>query len=298
MRAIKVRCIGMLTVGLAIAQDVRPDGLDHVAVASSANEQYVHRKFGEPGGKAKPESYVLAQGRFFGGNLRDATLEHTQFVEIAHVLAPSLAQQSFYPAGDAKGADILIVVHWGITGVEEDASHGQMDMERMNKDASAYNASAAKGGVTDPGAINSDLDFMRAGSAAVSGGPALNARLLGFSEALAQEEYRSVATASGMTEMDYVLRDKIQDERYFVIVMAYDLKALGTAEKGRKLKLLWSTHMSIRALGRNFTTALPEMSGVAARYFGHQLSGLLLNAEKVPEGKVEIGEPRTVEDKK
>ena len=65
-----------------------------------------------------------------------------------------------------------------------------------------------------------------------------------------------------------------------------------------KPKLLWSVHYSITASGYNFASALPAMSKVAANYFGRNMGGLVLDARKVPEGFVKVGEPRQVDDKK
>jgi hypothetical protein len=278
---------------------------DSVAVAAGADSDYVQRKFGEHGTAAKAESFVFAQGKYFGGYLRDRSLERTQFMEIARDLAPDLAVQRYFPASDARKADLLIVVHWGITAVEENPDHGQTDLEQLQKDGAAYNAKlssgnggGSKGGMADPGFISSDLAIAYGQSAASGTGPADNAQLLGFDSELQKEEYRSLGVASGMTEMDRRLREDLADERYFVILMAYDYRTVKEGKKGIKPRLLWSTHFSMRATGYNFTSALPAMSKVAAHFFGHQVDGLLLDAQKVPEGRVEVGVPQTVEDKK
>ncbi len=277
---------------------------DSVAVAAGADKDYVLRKFGDHG-TAKAESFVFAQGKFYGGYLRDGSLERSQFADIARDLAPDLALQRYYPAADPKNADILIVVHWGITSVEENPDHGQTDLDQLQKDGAAYNSKlsagaggSSKGGIADPGFLNSDLDIAYGRSAASGTGPAGNAQLLGFDAELQKEEYRSLGVASGYTEMDLRLRKEIADERYFVILMAYDYRSLKEGKKGVKPRLLWSTHFSMRATGFSFTEALPAMGKVAANFFGHQLDGLLLDARKVPEGRVDVGVPRVVDEKK
>jgi hypothetical protein len=275
-----------------------------VAVAAGADRDYVVQKFGAPRG-AKPETFVFAQGRFFGGYLRDSTLEHTDFLKIARTLTPDLAKQRYFPAADAGNADLLLVVHWGITAVEEDPGHGQTELEQLQKDGTAYNAKfssggggASKGGIADPGYVASDLAIAFGQSAQAGSGPDENARLLGYDNELRKEEYRSIGVASGMTDLDRRLREEIAEERYFVIIMAYDYKSVKDGKKGVRPKLLWSTHFSVRALGFNFTEALPAMSKVAANYFGHQVDGLLLDARKVPEGQVDVGVPETVDEKR
>ena len=271
---------------------------ESVAVAAGADPDYVQGRAGGGSPAVKSQSYVMAQGSFFGGCRRDASLERMKFTDIAQILGKELATQRYYPAADKKAADLLIVVHWGITSVEEDATHGQTDLEQLNRDVAAYNKSVGAGKLTDPGAMNADIDMLRGESAATGSSPAANAKLLGYDGELQKEEYRSLATASGMTEMDRRLREEIADERYFLIVMAYDYTSVKGGRKGFGPKLLWSTHYSIRAAGHSFTAAFPEMTKVAARYFGRNVQGLLLDAGNIPEGRVEIGEPKTVDDAK
>jgi hypothetical protein len=262
--------------------------VDSVAVLAGADQDYVRQKFGEHGAKPKAESYVLAQGSNFGGYLRDSSIEHSQFMDIAQVLAPDLAIQRYYPASDPKNADLLIVVHWGITTIGHSDSDPQTDLERLQKDR-----------ISAVGAVEPDLALMSAKSEGAGTWPEYNASLLGYKSAYAQEEYKSLGVASGMTETDRRLReDLMYDERYFVILMAYDYSSVKGGKKGVKPKLLWSNHFSMYAIGHNFATALPAMGKVAANFFGRNVDGLLLDAEKVPEGRVEVGEPKPVEEKK
>lgn len=290
--------IRIAAFALALVPHLTAQTNDAVAVKAGADDDYVRAKFGEKGAKTRSDAYIFAQGSYFGGALRDASLEHAQFIDIAHTLAPELAKQSFFPTGDSKRADILIVVHWGITYVEEDPSHGQLDTQKLMSAVTASRANASSRGIADPSAVNTDLNVLAANAQQNSGGPASNAELLGFSDELRKEEYRSRAVASGTTDMDRELRIDASDERYFVILMAYDLKSLRATEHGRKPKLLWSTHFSMRAIGRNFTSALPFMSKVAANYFGRNADGLILDARPDHLGSVQIGEATTVEEKK
>lgn len=291
-----------LVAGLGAAPFARAWQDGSVAVAAGADKDYVQRKFGEHGANA--ETFVFAQGKCFGGYLRDASLERTQFTDITRDLAPDLAVQKYYPAPDAKNADLLIVVHWGITSIEENADHGQTDFDQLQKDGATYNAKFSgghgtpKGGIADPGYIASDLAIAYGQSASASTAMDENAQLLGYTSELKKEEYSSLGVASGSTDMDRRLREDIADERYFVILMAYDYRTVKEGKKGAKPKLLWSTHFSMRATGFNFTNALPAMSKVAGNFFGHRVEGLLLDARKVPEGRVDVGVPRTIDDKK
>jgi hypothetical protein len=266
-----------------------------IAVAANADQDYVRQKFGGQGAKA--ESYVFAQGRYFGGYLRDASLEHMQFQEIARDLAPGLMKHRFYPAADGRNADLLIVVHWGITSIEEDPANGPLDFDKLQRDGMAYNALASKGTIADHGSFLADLGVLLSKSAGNASDEADNAQLLGYTSELRKEEYRSAASPSGMTDMDRRLRHDLADERYFVILMAYDMGTLKGGRNGAKPKLLWSTHASVRAIGFNFKAALPAMSSAAADFFGDQVDDLLLNARKIPEGRVDVGESKRVDDR-
>ena len=171
-----------------------------------------------------------------------------------------------------------------------------MDMERLQRDANTHNAGIKNSGIADSGAVVADLGVINAKSAEAGTWPEYNAQLLGYTSEYLKEEYRSLGVPSGMTETDRRLREDLMfDERYFVILMAYDYNSLKGGKTGSKPKLLWSNHFSMRATGHNFTTALPAMSKVAANYFGRNVDGLLLDAQKIPAGAVEIGEPKTIE---
>ena len=304
LKTTALACCAALAVGFGIPPGARAERADSVAVAAGADPVYLQDRLSGSSANAKAESYVFVQGSRFGGYLRDLSLERTQFAEIVRVLAPDLATQRFYQAVDKKNADLLIVVHWGITSVEEDPTHGQLEMEKLNRDLASYNSAfrngsgGQTGAIADPGMVNADLAIVASKSGAAGSGPAGNARLLGYASELQKEEYRSLGVASGMTELDRRLREDLLDERYFVILMAYDYASVKGGKQGSKPKLLWSTHFSMRAVGHNFTTALPAMSKVAALYFGRNVDGLLLDARKVPEGRVEVGEPKVVDEGK
>ena len=291
-------CAAMAVV-LAVIQGGCAERVDSVAVLAGADQGYVRQKFGANGANPTAESYVFAQGSNFGGLIRDSSVEHGQFMDVAQVLAPDLATQRYYPAPDPRNPDLLIVVHWGITFIGHNGSDDQVDLDRLQKDRNTYNGKFSQGQNADPSSIETDLGLIIGNSPGVDSWPEYNAQLLGYASAYAQEEYRSLGVASGMTETDHRLREDLMiDERYFVILMAYDFSSVKGGKKGVKPKLVWSNHFSMRAIGHNFTTALPAMSRVAANFFGRNVDGLLLDARNVPEGRVEVGVPKPVGDKK
>jgi hypothetical protein len=277
-------------------------GAGNVAVNAGADSNYVLHKFGGHGAKA--ESYVLAQGNSFFGMTRDPSVERAQFTDIARTLAPDLAIDHYYPARDTRNADLLIVVHWGQTFVDHFQKKQAM-FDAVSGSAGHVSPSnepgVSRAAFTDSGFVSQDVEAEGAGV----GSPGANAKLLGYDSELKKAQYQALGMPWGASKgasqvsEDVFGEDIFNDmERYFVILEAYDLNSIKGGRTGVKPKLLWSVHYSITALGYNFTTALPAMSKVAGNFFGRQTNGLLLNAGKVPEGRVELGEPRTVVDPK
>jgi hypothetical protein len=82
---------------------------------------------------------------------------------------------------------------------------------------------------------------------------------------------------------------EIEENRYFVVLMAYDFPLLW---KQKKHKLLWETRFSINERHNAFDHALPVMAQYASKYFGHPTNGLLRN--QVQEGQVEIGDIKSL----
>ncbi len=287
---------GILMGSLAVLPGLSAEHDDPVAVLGNADPQYVKQKFPDNGGKPKAELYLFAQGRYSGGGLPDGSLEKAKFGDIVHVLAPALAKHEYYPTGDSQKADLLIVVHWGETDVDEMA---QSNAVNMFDDASAGALAAKNPNSSSSMRVNAmtsaslSVDGMESAQRAASNSMAFNEQLLGYTDAVNGADHRSMAVASGMTQEDHDLRADVFEERYFVIVMAYDFHTLA---KGLKPKLLWSAHFNMRSPGHNFTTALPAMSNVAAKFFGRNTNGLIVNARRVPDGRVEVGEPKVIPD--
>lgn len=113
---------------------------------------------------------------------------------------------------------------------------------------------------------------------------ATNVELLGLQSSLDEADGALFGSALGDT-----LRYMVNEERYFVIVMAYDGPAL---REGRK-KRLWTTRASIRAAGVNFAIALDRVSAAAASFHGAPSRGLNFETtrdRKIQRGEVNVGE--------
>ena len=251
-----------------------------IAISATASPDYVRRP--DPAGGARPETYVFVPGHFIDGSSADGSLTRLTFGDITKLLAPNLAKQRYYPTKDLSGADLVIVVHWGTTQVYEDPQR-EHNIERLNETISDYNAAFAANGIADPSPINSVLSDQDASHDFTLNAVNRNAVLLGYASTLRHARRFSMATAE---ERD--LSAELNEERYFVVLMAYDRHSMA---KGQKSHLLWSTRLSVRSPGRNFLEAMPELSRAGAEVFGHQLDNLVrVNERQLREGHVTLRE--------
>ncbi len=228
-------------------------------------------------GKLQPQTYVFMTGRHFAGNRHDRSLEKTSFRTIAERLAQDLRSQEFYPAASLAKADLLLVVHWGVTaGRNRDSVAMSMSAENiagMNIDTQeaqrTLDEAIAAGDFAKAGEARDNLaslanqtksEYETIASSASSSNGEDSASLLGLTAALRGEdkslfEYERRKTLFEMT----------QEECYFVIVVAYDAPTLLST---KKLKRVWTMRTSINSAGVNFHQALDRIGNVASLYFG------------------------------
>lgn len=276
---------------------------EHVAVSASADAAYTQRKF--EGNNARAETYVFMAGTFVAGQTVDRSIERMPFRRIAEFLAPELARQQFFPAPDAQGADLLIVVHWGTTTPRTSAAEmrGQVTLsldqtqERaLQKETSGQGAGSSDGSAAWLAAgseIDRQMGFEQAerftDTLDSDYANANNAKLLGYTKSLKQYEQRIFGSAEETT-----LRSDLSTERYFVILKAYDLKA--PLAPGEKRRAVWTAHLNMRSPGNNFSTALKRMGLVGADYFGRTTATVETQRPKVKEGRVILGPLVIIED--
>jgi len=247
------------------------------------------------------ETYVFAQGRYLNAIPMDRYLERMDFRTIATTIAGDLKPRGYEPAKDYSQADLVLVVHWGVTMGNENAA-GMLLHDYDVLQTAVNEAAAAMAVVNDPGPdgigaldalIEAQLAVRRESSTTMMAHSrnevqqTSNATLLGLQSAMADEESAPFGSEFGTT-----LRLMANEERYFIIVIAYDAAAM---RAGRK-KQLWTTRASIRAAGVNFAIALDRMSGTAGAFHGLPQNGLAMETsqdrlnKKVKEGNVSIGE--------
>ena len=271
----------IVLLGLVVAAGQLCAGsLKYIAVSASAIPNYVRPLDGD--GKPVPESYIFSKGKFFGGNTADAKLKQVSFEDITKMLAGNLVKQNYFPTKDVPSANLLLMVSWGTTQVYYNPQTVTAD-DRLNAAMTEYkNNAATNNGDADPGALNEAMNNNNSAGNSAQGAVALNSSLLGYKPTLQKEQSKVVVSAAEMT-----MNEELNEERYFVIVMAYDYQYM---KKEHKSKLLWTTRISVRSPGNNFTEAIPALAEAGAKVYGKQVDGLLRVNPGERGGRVDYGD--------
>jgi hypothetical protein len=275
---------------------VAADGVDGItAVSAKVAKDYVRTKL--PDGSFQPELYAFGKGGKWAGEISDSTIDTLNFTDIAKVIAVPLSAQRYLPASDPAKTRLLIMVYWGTTAVPGTTSASsaynhfgsaqvtlQFDLNPLNKvpvaiqNAAISDFSAATLMLNIENRKNDRTDFA-------------NALMLGYDSPglVGTEKGDYVRGTAFQTDRDDLYRE-IEENRYFVVLMAYDFQLLW---KEKKHKLLWETRFSISERRNQFDKALPIMARYASQYFGQASNGLVRT--RVPEGNVDIKEPTLIE---
>jgi hypothetical protein len=251
-------------------------------VYSSVSPAYTRTAL--PGGSFKPEIYAFGEGGAWGGSLNDFTIDKLRFLDIAHVISPTLARQNYLPGRDPRQTDLLIMVYWGTTSGTNDTSSSpeyqignQMMKEALMMPSSIHASSTNILAQSD--VIITMANRMRDRQNLE------NAKVLGYlPEMVRLEKFRGTVFNSFLRQ-DVV--DDVEENRYFVVLLAYDFQTLW---KHKQRKLLWETRFSIRERRNDFGKALAAMAENASRYFGQDSHGLI--RKRLPDVNVTIGDPK------
>ncbi len=262
------------------ADDVR--GIS--AVSSRVSQDYVRAKL--PDGSFQSEYYSFGDGGNWGGEISDSTIDRLHFIDVARVIADPLATQKYRPSKDPNKTKLLIMLYWGTTAVP---ARPDMDPQYQEYYQLMSEASIASGAEKDA-LITSALHVLSSANHQRENQDFRNAAMLGYdvSGLIGTEYGRYIEhTALGGEQRDQVA--EIEENRYFVVLMAYDFQLMW---KQKKHKLLWETRFSVNERRNQFDKALPVMAQFASRYFGEDSNGLLRT--RVPEGRVEVGVPKSL----
>ena len=268
------------------------DGI--TAVASRTSDDYKRTRLSD--GSFQPEYYSFGKGGTWGGEIRDPTIDKLSFLNVAHVIAVPLAGQQYFPATDPSKTRLLIMVYWGTTAVPmptqnsavlQNFREAQDNLDKYITRAPSGRETVSGGGLADAAMAqwSAALTMLNVDNQQRTQTNFMNAAMLGYdSTGLIGTELGSYVrgTPLGVERDDLVL--EIEENRYFVVLMAYDFQLMW---KQRKHKLLWQTRFSIRERNHQFDRDLPAMAQYASQYFGQDSHGLV--RKEVPLGHVDIG---------
>jgi hypothetical protein len=288
-----------LAVPLPLA--AQPSSNEITAVSAKASPDYARTR--QKDGTFRVETYAFGEGGHYGGPMIDASIDKLKFIDVARVISVPLAEQNYLPNKDPKATKLLIMVYWGLTDVpppiSSSAAYANMStvQNQIAASAGAANALAAASGakgsgfhaISNSGGASNELDSAIAMLDIVNQQRVktdfVNASMLGYStEGIINSDYGNYVrgTALGLRRED--LLTELEDNRYFVVLMAYDFQLLW---KQKKHALLWETRFSIRQRHNNFDDALPGMAKAASEYFGQNSGGIV--RRDAPVGRVDIG---------
>jgi len=290
-------------LGAGMLLDAQPlaraaDDLEGItAVASKVSRDYTRARKSD--GSFQPEFYSFGEGGRWAGELSDATLDKLHFLDVAHVIARPLASQAYLPATDPKNTRLLIMVYWGTTAVPAPTSDSmaiarfQAAQDNLNKYLVPSNVDRRQKVAAGGPAADAALDQWSAAAVMLTmenhdrdRTDFANAAMLGYdSPGLIGTEYGNYVRGTPLGVEREDLYADIEENRYFVVLMAYDFQLMW---KQKKHKLLWQTRFSISERRNAFDKALPLMAQYASKYFGQDSHGLL--RDRVPEGRVDIGD--------
>jgi len=292
MRFSRVLSCG-IAIGLMLEYTPLARAADNsVATAVSARVGNGYKRTRLADGSFKREYYAIGNGGQAAGTTSDATVDRVKYPEVAAIAMRLLAGQNYHYAKTADEATLLLVLQWGAT-----ISYNRENYDNKVKMASRYLHGDGSGGwslpstaLTGEGGTSDDsgeaetsmyilLDEQRARDQI----NLPNARLLGYLDEINDADGIQ-RFAGGGPRFDDLIAD-IEEQRYYIIISAYDFADL---VKRDKRKLLWTTRVSVRSPGNRFDDSAAAMLKSASKYFG-QDSGRLIRREET-KGTVEFGD--------
>lgn len=302
LRPFLATCVSLLAASAVFG------GKDSLVTTVHSKASHGYHRATMPDGSFKREYYALTKGVYVPGIAPDRSIDAVRYPQIAKLVAQFLALQDYYPAPDAKSADLLLAITWGTTVPFNDSAY-RAGTDSFYSAANTLAVANQSPRLTAPGkqslsveGIQSPESTVRDAAEDAFAGQLFqmvmfedarreanqrNARLLGYVDEINRRENPSKFAGAGDAYHDLIA--DLENERYYVIVAAYDFRS---AARGEKPKLLWSTRVSVQAQGNRFNETLAAMLNRASQYFGRDSHRLVRQYE--PNAKVTLGELQLV----
>ena len=285
--------ICLFSVPIALLYPISLNAANQVVINAQALQEFSIAS--ENDDSSQPTTYAFMKGKFHGGNRADPAMDDFPFDEVLLDLSTHLQEQNFKGVPDPNGAKLVIVVHYGVTSIQEsnEALLGYDSLEDYEFSDGAANSGSSGGvnlnelnGIQD---MQFQINVENAINEGQQGGAFYTARLLGMGKAY-------VGPISPREELE--LKNLLSDRRYFMVLMAYDLPLMRQGE----LVLHWTTRYSVRAIGQSFDQAIKDMNLVAGNYFGKNMGDLVkkrvTDKSRVELGKIEVIGTEEITDSK
>jgi hypothetical protein len=288
---LRVACTLLCALTLA-ANPARAE--ETVAISAKVSNGYTRVKL--PDGSFKVETYAFGKGDNWSSARVDASTDKLDFMTVARTVAVPLANRNYMPTRDQKTTNLLIMVYWGTTRAPEGASNTEAtrqihDAERVQNQAQmALNHAHTPGDIkvalvgtaVAAAQMRDSVEQLQAEQSKRENVDAKLVAILGYDSWWLTTESASGGGERAFRKQDML--DELEEDRYFVVLMAYDFQEM---VKKKKSKLLWEAHISIREHSNQFDQRLETMVNQASQFFGSDSKGL--NHFDLPVGKVEVG---------
>jgi hypothetical protein len=294
MRSSPGRVLRLLSLGFcaALLGGICAHADDVEAISSKVASDYVRKKL--PDGTFQPETYAFGQGDDWRGARVDPTIDDLSFMDVARILAVPLAKKQYLPTADPKTTQELIMMSWGTSRAPEKAtesiSHQRLQQANDMRERALQMAKAKEGNGMAVKQLMAEADnqILMALSAVQAENQTREdtdmktATLLGYDSWWMEVNSAMGGSPMGRRRMD--MEDELEEDRYFVVLTAFDYQKL---VKEKKSKFLWEVRFSIREQGTAFDDRIKGMAELASDYFGRDSGGL--HHDTLPNGNVEIG---------
>ncbi|HZZ18464.1 MAG TPA: hypothetical protein VFE25_03800 [Opitutaceae bacterium] len=274
--------------GVLSAENNAPGIAGVEAVASKVSADYVRSK--QADGAFAPEFYSFGNGGNWGGELKDLTIDKLGFTDVARAIAPALRTQNYLPASDPTKTKLLVMLYWGTTAVPPPYQDDTL-YQNYQQSLQTYRIMLSEGDPDADNVLSAGLHQLDIANGIRDRLDFRNSLMLGYdASGLVGTDRGKYLQHTALRTETLDEREEIEENRYFVVLMAYDFQLMW---KQKKHKLLWEARFSVNERHNEFDKALPAMAQYAARYFGRPTNGLI--RKRLLNDNVEIGEPTLIQ---